>query len=542
MSVPAHRCNECDWFKRIYHYFRRHNHKTLSLPKAVVSDVKTKAMDQLKQLTKSGCETLYFALLLTVIILTGTSCRASVSDQYIDVDDRSPWYWNYRGKTTLLLGGSWQDNLFNHPGGLEEHLDVIASAGGNYLRNTMSHRNEGNVFAYARAENGLFDLDRFNEQYWDRFESFLRMAWERDMIVQIEIWDPWDLYEDHQSFGGWSHSPFNPANNINYTPEASGLPTVISYPPTGQPTEHPFFRTIPSLADNALVLGHQRAYMDKLLSISLAFPNILYCMHNETGEKVEFGDYWADHVRNRADESGVPVHITDMRRNEDVRAADHAHIYEHPERYTFVDISQNNAWSGLGQMHYDNIMYARERLSDHPRPINNNKNYGAARHGEEESVARMGRIVFAGAASARFHRPHPIEDPAMMYEKSDFGLGISPRAQNVIRSLRMATDELDIALTRPMNDLLSDREDNEAYLLAEPGLQYALYFPEGGSVILDMSEADGEWNLRWINFDRAEWSDSSLVRGGENVRLSAPDQGHWIAVLMPASADRVRRE
>ncbi len=478
------------------------------------------------------------SILLSAVILgaataCGTARHIASSDQYIDIDSRSPWYWNYKGRTVLMLGGSWQDNLFNHPGGLEEHLDVIASVGGNYLRNTMSHRNEGNVFAYVRTENGLFDLDRFNEEYWNRFENFLRMAWERDMIVQIEIWDPWDHYEDHQSFGGWSHNPFNPANNTNYTAEESGLPTAVNYPPVGHPTEHPFFRTAPSLNDNSLILGYQQAFIDKLLSISLRYPNILYCMHNETGEMVEFGDYWADYVRNKADEAGVPVHITDMRRNEDVRAEDHAHIYENPDKYTFVDISQNNAWSGLGQMHYDNIMFTRERLSDHPRPINNNKNYGAARHGEEESVARMGRIVFAGAASARFHRPHPIEDPSMMYEKSDFGLGISPRAQKIIKSLRMATDELDIALPRPGNDLLSDREDNEAYLLTEPGRQYALYFPQGGSVMLAMSHASGEWNCKWINLDLAEWSDSTQVTAGGNVRLTAPDEGHWIAVLRP---------
>jgi hypothetical protein len=491
-------------------------------------------MEQLTQTTGSICRNLFFALTIAGIMPTVISCRTATSAQYIEIDSRSPWYWNYKGKTVLLLGGSWQDNLFNHPGELKEHLDLISSVGGNYLRNTMSHRNEGNVFAYTRDDNGLFDLGRFNSEYWQRFESFLRMAYDRDMIVQIEIWDPWDMYEDHQSFGGWSHNPFNPANNTNYTSEESKLPTVISYPPTGKPTEHAFFRTIPSMDDNALVLGHQAAYIDKLLSISLRFPNILYCIHNETGEMVEFGDYWADYLRAGAEQAGVPVHVTDMRRSENVRSEDHAHIYDNPERYSFVDISQNNAWSGLGQGHYDNILYVRDRLSLHPRPVNNNKNYGAARHGEEESVARMGRIVFAGAASARFHRPHPVEDPAMMYEKSDYGLGISPRAQIVIKSLRMATDELDIALTQPRNDLLSGREDNESYLLAEPGRQYALYFPAGGSVELDMSHGSEQWYCRWINLDHSVWSDSTQVRGGIKVRLTTPGKGHWIAVLLPA--------
>jgi hypothetical protein len=67
----------------------------------------------------------------------------------------NPFYWQYKGKPVFLLGGTWQDNLFNHPDGLEEHLDKLVACGGNYIRNTMSHRNEGNVFAFAENNGKL---------------------------------------------------------------------------------------------------------------------------------------------------------------------------------------------------------------------------------------------------------------------------------------------------------------------------------------------------------------------------------------------------
>ncbi|HSI76564.1 MAG TPA: hypothetical protein VK957_11725 [Lunatimonas sp.] len=131
-----------------------------------------------------------------------------------------------------------------------------------------------------------------------------------------------------------------------------------------------------------------------------------------------------------------------MRRNEDVLADDHREIFDQPDRYTFLDISQNNAWSGLGQKHYDNVLHVRDYIADIPRPINNIKNYGATRHGEEESIARFCRIVFAGAASSRFHRPHPIEDPDAHESSSDYGLGLSPKAQKIIQSMRYIVDEM----------------------------------------------------------------------------------------------------
>ena len=71
----------------------------------------------------------------------------------------------------LLLGGSWQDHLFNHPIGLTRHLDLLRSVGGNDVRNVMSHQNTGNVFAYEQVD-GKFDLDQWNEEYWRRFENF----------------------------------------------------------------------------------------------------------------------------------------------------------------------------------------------------------------------------------------------------------------------------------------------------------------------------------------------------------------------------------
>ncbi|MEX1026998.1 MAG: hypothetical protein WD049_03175 [Candidatus Paceibacterota bacterium] len=468
--------------------------------------------------------------LITAAVLLAAALPA-FGDDAIQPHPENPRYWRYKGEPVLLIGGSWQDNLFNHPTGLAEHLDLLASVGGNYVRNVMSHRNAGNVFAFARDADGRFDLDEWNEEYWQRFERFLELTHERDIIVQIEIWATWDHYEDHQSIGGWSHHPFNPANNSTYTAAESGLPTAVDYAPTGEPTDHAFFRTVPALENNERVLRYQRAFVDKLLSYSLQYPHVLYCMNNETGEHVAWGDYWANHVRQRADAAGVTVHVTDMRRSENIRGEDHAHIFDNPALYSFVDISQNNASSGRGQAHYDNILHVRGRTADPPRPINNNKNYGAVRHGEEESVARLVRIVFAGCASARFHRPHPLEDPADAEAATEWGLGLSPRAQAIIRSLRMVTDELNLLDAELRNDLLGDRADNEAYLLANVGRQYAAYFPEGGSVTIDLSAAVGDLRVRWMNLDEHAWSDQGVLSAAASVRLSAPGEGHWAAVI-----------
>jgi hypothetical protein len=65
------------------------------------------------------------------------------------------------------------------------------------------------------------------------------------------------------------------------------------------------------------------------------------------------------------------------------------------------------------------------------------------REGDEESVARSFRILFAGGASARFHRPHPLQSTDSHERTSEYGLGLSPRARAAIRSARMLTDAMD---------------------------------------------------------------------------------------------------
>ena len=65
----------------------------------------------------------------------------------IQVSQEFPQYWEYIGEPLMLLGGSDEDNLFQLSG-LQEQLDLLVSVGGNYVRNTMSSRDSGNVWAF----------------------------------------------------------------------------------------------------------------------------------------------------------------------------------------------------------------------------------------------------------------------------------------------------------------------------------------------------------------------------------------------------------
>ena len=68
----------------------------------------------------------------------------------------------------------------------------VVALGGNYVRCTMSQREAIELKPHKLLEDGTFDLDQWNDEYWTRFENLLRWTAEREIIVQIEVWDRFD--------------------------------------------------------------------------------------------------------------------------------------------------------------------------------------------------------------------------------------------------------------------------------------------------------------------------------------------------------------
>ena len=67
-----------------------------------------------------------------------------------------------------------------------------------------SHDGGFEVYPFLRLPDGRYDLDPWNETYWQRFADLLRLTWERGIIVQIDIWDRYgyaDLSQNNHQRG-----------------------------------------------------------------------------------------------------------------------------------------------------------------------------------------------------------------------------------------------------------------------------------------------------------------------------------------------------
>jgi hypothetical protein len=185
-----------------------------------------------------------------------------------------------------------------------------------------------------------------------------------------------------------------------------------------------------------------------------------------------------------------------------------------------VDVSQNN--HNKGQKHWDNFQWVKQYLKNTPRPVNTVKTYGADGnkfgHTDQDALERVWRHVLGGAAAVRFHRP-------------DYGLGLSPKAQSTIKSIRLLQENVDLWDLIPGNDLLSDCAENEAYLATALGRAFVVFFTNGGEVGLDLIGQGGAFNLQWLNIGAATLTGGQPVPGDVAIKLNAPDEGLWLAAV-----------
>ena len=433
----------------------------------------------------------------------------------------NPRYWQYKGGPVLLLGASKTDHIFLLEG-LEEHLDEIVSVGGNYVRNTMSQREGLDLKAHKKLDNGKFDLRQWNPTYWNRFSDCLKWCSEKNVIIQIEVWDRFDFAQEH-----WQSSPWRPANNVNYTSEQSGL--ANNYPAPAWRDRQPFFHTMATMSryrkQYDIVRQFQEKFVARMLSYSLKYGNVLYCMNNETSTPPEWGQYWMKFIKKTAAEKGVEVYVTDMfddvwkpQSSDKLRQA-----FDNPQLYPFLDISQVNSRT-FNEAHWNNLMWIMNRAKKHPRPLNNTKIYSAGQTSwgsgtPKDGVERFWRNLIAGSASCRFHRPGA-------------GIGLNDTAKGCILTTRKVEKLIKFWEVEPHMGLLSNREDDEAYIATKLGEQYVLYFTDGGSVGLNLKGCQGKFQLYWIDIRAGNWADRTTISTGKVVTINAPDKGPWIAAIV----------
>ena len=83
---------------------------------------------------------------------------------------------------------------------------------------------------------------------------------------------------------------------------------------------------------------------------------------------------------------------------------------------------------------------------------------------------------------------------------------------------------------------MSETGEGEAYILANPGQTYAVYFPAGGEANVTLEKGDSAYLLSWFSVETAEFMDAQTLPTAESISLECPSTDQiWLGLIVASA-------
>lgn len=460
-----------------------------------------------------------YAFILS-LLLCGSTHAADLSPMIrgpLRVHPQNPRYFTDDGKRAIYLTGShtWNSlqDMFSEgrqtPFDFDGYLEALAGHGHNFIRlwrweliSWDETPNSGNVAKHvdvaphpwlrkgpgdARDGKPKFDLDQFDDGYFQRLRSRVTAARDRGICVSVMLFEGWGLQHIADA---WKSHPFHPDNNIN------GLGGDVE-----NGTDIDTLR-VPAITKV------QEAYARKVIETVGDLDNVLYEIVNEAGVySIEWQEHFIRYIHEF--EKGRPK--------------------QHPVGMTFPysrDVKKRGSNPDL-------FHSSADWISPNPEA-------GKFSYKTNPPPADGAKII----VSDTDHLWGIGGDPAWVWKSFLRGVNpifMDPWRQQVLKkgdektweSVRDAMGaahriaaRVNLAAMTPHPELAST-----GYCLAEPGRDYVVYLPDGGSVTLDLATVTTDLLAAWIDPDDETTHRGDVVTGGGKRELSAPFKGHALLML-----------
>jgi hypothetical protein len=206
--------------------------------------------------------------------------KAAQAQDVVRIDPHNPKYLLFRGKPLVLISASEHyGSVINRPFDFEKYLDDAVAHGMTMTRTFLlyrelqSARNPSSpckpespdfIAPWVRSGSGnaldgepIYDLDRWNPEYFDRLHRFLDAASRRGIVVELTVFS--NTYADNI----WALNPLRKENNGQHVGDVEWEDYI-------------------SLKNSALV-ERQKAFARKIIEETSSYDNIYYEICNEPG-------------------------------------------------------------------------------------------------------------------------------------------------------------------------------------------------------------------------------------------------------------------
>ncbi|MBI3920066.1 MAG: hypothetical protein HY318_01515 [Armatimonadetes bacterium] len=437
----------------------------------------------------------------------------------------NPHYLLFRGKPTVLISsGEHYGAVLNPDFDYVKYLDTLQRDGlnltrtfsGAYVepegafniaRNTLAPSSKGFLCPWARSETpgyagggGKFDLTRWEPKYFKRLRDFVAQAAKRGIVVELTLFCP--FYEE----GQWRLSPFNASNNLN------GLGNV------GR-TE------VYTLDKHGGLLAVQEGMVRKIVMELKDFDNLFYEICNEP----YFGGVTMEWQR----------HVADVIAEAE-RHSRHKHLITQNVANGSANIENPHPAISIFNFHYASppdavgMNYALNKvIGDNETGFKGTKDDHYRMEGWEFILAGGGLYNNLDYSFTVGHEDgtfaHPATQPG----------GGSSALRRQLKVLRDFLYSFDFVRMKPGPSVIKSGipEQGRAYVLAEPGKQYAAYLSGGNQANPSLELPAGGYRVEWLNtLSGAVEKRQNVNHQGGIATLVSPSYQHGIALRI------VRRE
>ena len=446
------------------------------------------------------------------------------------------YFQDKTGNAVLLVGShtwaNFQDITLpgESPFDWNDYLDKMEGYGHNFIRLWVWE--QAKVAAWSSAPlkfspmpyqtvmlEGVekYDLEKWNEAYFQRLRQRVREAGERGIYVSVMLFQGWSLNKSSiPTADPWPYHPFHPDNNVNGVGK-----TVVNH---NQDEEN---RGTLHSTKNEDVLRQQERYVRKVVETLNDLDNVLYEIINEGGSIA-----WQYHMIRYIHqmEEKMPkqhpvgmshaISITPTMWNDDllnspadwIAPADEPLDWKYPNstyltNYRTVNqpidnpkvvvLDTDHLWGCGGD-----AAWVWKTFLQGGNPIFMDPWYGLP-HADTVAIRWLSPCLYPFS-----HEP---------YETLRRNMGI----------VRVLAQKIDLAASQPMPHLASS-----GYCLANPGISYLVWAPQEQYLTLDL-RAEGAYEASWFHPATLASTTPVPLTGGDMVVLKSPFQGDAVLILLP---------
>jgi len=361
-------------------------------------------------------------------------------------------------------------------------FNTLAANGINYMRNTftMGQPYGNSPVPYRRTGPGLandgrpkFDLNQFDQSYFDSFRNVVSYALSKGVVVQVCIIDGWHTHslivEDggYQRVWGLQYDFYYGANNIN---GVSCNNDGEWLEPSGVPAQR------------------HTALMKKLVDTIGDLPNIVWEIGNETG-RTSWEVQYADMITSYEQSKGLATHLVMPR---DLPG------------HQYVPYEGSNTDNNPVLTHDTLVQFFGQNL------IGISDNDGAQDVDADTRRWKAWGCLTAGAHMSYFHFDM-LQSAVVLGQDAGDGM----RYLGYLRKF-LADFGVNLIGMTP-----SDSRVSNGWCFARPGDEYIVYLHSGGSTTVN--GLPSSYTARWFNP-----RDGSNRNAGNGPTFGAPDGNDWV--------------